>query len=415
MKSDSSCFTGPLGLIFSSGQFGWALVASLLLGLVFFGHSSALAQEQPEAAASEITVSDIGSEVPNEPPEATVGSQAEAGTADGPAEGTPAAPLGEAAAPGETSSTAGTSSPPSAETPGQNSPISLPPRQDGLPDPFGGFDLIKTIGAFLIVIVLLVICLKVLRHLTRGRRFGKGGQTFSLRGTMIIDSRKYLAAVEVDGHLVVVGVTPERLSGLASWPLAETDDFEDDNSGPKLGFEGPTTGRPLGQPLGASAGQGRNVQPGPTVSRQSLAERSREPQAPRPTSPESSFPPVDAPRQAARPGDSDDIVELNILAEQGRVIQPPKIAVPDSESQAAASREVGPEQGRAAERPFLQLDKDFEGPDLGASLEEAGPALEKIGDFPLSLDETPDSRLNDSLANDDFIKIFQDDFDKEQK
>ena len=84
-----------------------------------------------------------------------------------------------------------------------------------------GIDIIKALGAFVAVIAVLLIFLKLLSYLTRGRKLGKGGQSFTLKGTMILDSRRYLAAVEVGGHFLVIGVTPDRLTALANWPLAD--------------------------------------------------------------------------------------------------------------------------------------------------------------------------------------------------
>jgi hypothetical protein len=40
---------------------------------------------------------------------------------------------------------------------------------------------------------------------------------------MSLDSRRYLAAVELDGHLLVIGVTPDRITALANWPLEDDD------------------------------------------------------------------------------------------------------------------------------------------------------------------------------------------------
>jgi flagellar biogenesis protein FliO len=81
--------------------------------------------------------------------------------------------------------------------------------------------LMKFIGAFIVVLALLLICLRLIGWLSRGARLSKGGRVFNLRGTMALDSKRYLAAVEVDGHLLVVGVAPDRLTSLADWPLED--------------------------------------------------------------------------------------------------------------------------------------------------------------------------------------------------
>jgi flagellar biogenesis protein FliO len=108
-------------------------------------------------------------------------------------------------------------------------------------------DLLKALGAFILVIIILLIFLKILSHLTRGRGMTKGGKAFTLRGTMIIDSRRYLAAVEIDGHLLVVGVSHDRLTALAHWPLAVESDplarlFKDGDTveGPKAVVSAPS-------------------------------------------------------------------------------------------------------------------------------------------------------------------------------
>jgi flagellar biogenesis protein FliO len=124
-----------------------------------------------------------------------------------------------------------------------SAPVRMPPLKVAKPPPFpgasltpDGMTLIRFFGAFVAVVAVLLICLKIIAWLGRGRRPAKGGRAFTLRGTMALDGRRYLAAVEVDGHLVVVGVTPERLTGLAHWAL------EDDL------FDGPSIGGPLPDP-----------------------------------------------------------------------------------------------------------------------------------------------------------------------
>jgi flagellar biogenesis protein FliO len=108
--------------------------------------------------------------------------------------------------------------------------------------------IVKAIGAFVLVIALLLICLKIIGWLGRGRRSLKGNRAFTLRGTMALDAKRYLAAVEIDGHLLVVGVTADRLTALANWPLAEDEELDFDNEmfknvSPSQGpTQGPTKG-----------------------------------------------------------------------------------------------------------------------------------------------------------------------------
>jgi hypothetical protein len=75
---------------------------------------------------------------------------------------------------------------------------------------------VKIIGAFILVIALLLLFLKLLGRFSRGRSFSEG-KGFTLRATMTLDSRRYLAAVEVDGRLLVIAVTGDRVTPLAHW------------------------------------------------------------------------------------------------------------------------------------------------------------------------------------------------------
>jgi flagellar biogenesis protein FliO len=142
---------------------------------------------------------------------------------------------------------------------------------------------VKALGAFILVIALLVICLKAIGWLGRGRRAAKGGQAFVLRGTMLLDGRRYLAAVEVDGHLLVVGVTPERLTSLASWPLPGEDDggpLPDLPLGPRTqGAARPASRPPAGPPALSGPGLGFPGRQGP-AGPAARAAAAREPDGP---------------------------------------------------------------------------------------------------------------------------------------
>jgi flagellar biogenesis protein FliO len=86
--------------------------------------------------------------------------------------------------------------------------------------------MIGVLGAFLLVLALLLLFLRLIGRIGKGR--AKAGRVFTLRGTMALDSRRYLAAVEIDGQLLVVGVTPDRLTALGQWPLVlEDEPFQD--------------------------------------------------------------------------------------------------------------------------------------------------------------------------------------------
>ncbi|MDR3134644.1 MAG: flagellar biosynthetic protein FliO [Deltaproteobacteria bacterium] len=181
-----------------------------------------------------------------QPGGATEGAQPDGAQAQGPFTATDLAPVGAQAAQGQ-------------------APLARPPA--GIPEPAlppGGalpaVDVIKAAGAFVLVIALLVIFLKLLAYLSKGRKLAKGGRAFTLRGTMVLDSRRYLAAFEIDGRLLVVGVTPDRLTALANWPLAdeEGNDFgplaQDAVEGPKaLATPRPQPREPLGSKPEAQA------------------------------------------------------------------------------------------------------------------------------------------------------------------
>ena len=90
--------------------------------------------------------------------------------------------------------------------------------------PGGGLDLLKGLGAFLLVLVVLYLFLKGLGRL--GRFGGRRGRDafFELRGIQALDNRKYLAALEVEGRIIVVGVTQDRITPVAQWIIEHEDD-----------------------------------------------------------------------------------------------------------------------------------------------------------------------------------------------
>jgi hypothetical protein len=87
--------------------------------------------------------------------------------------------------------------------------------------PFSFRGLAKIFGAFILVIALLLIFLKLLGRLSRGRN-KSDGKGFILRATMSLDSRRYLAAVELDGRLLVVAIAGDRVTRIAHWPVDES-------------------------------------------------------------------------------------------------------------------------------------------------------------------------------------------------
>jgi flagellar biogenesis protein FliO len=98
-------------------------------------------------------------------------------------------------------------------------------------------------GVFVLVLATLILTLKALKRVGRFRAARGRGAVFELRGVQALDNRKYLAAVAVDGRLLIVGVTPDRLTPLGQWPLREEgaeDGLNPAEAGdPDLGFKLP--------------------------------------------------------------------------------------------------------------------------------------------------------------------------------
>jgi hypothetical protein len=87
--------------------------------------------------------------------------------------------------------------------------------------------ILKVCGAFVLVILALLIFLKILGRFARGKSF-RGGKEFVLKATMSMDSKKYLAAVEIDGRLLILAVAGDRVTPLAHWASREPAGFGDD-------------------------------------------------------------------------------------------------------------------------------------------------------------------------------------------
>ena len=101
------------------------------------------------------------------------------------------------------------------------------PGKSGIPmakDSLYGLGFLKAIGAFLLVLLLMFLALKGLGRLGRFRHLKGNKSTFKLRGTLALDARKYLAAVEIDGRLIVVGVSQDKINAVAHWPLYQDDE-----------------------------------------------------------------------------------------------------------------------------------------------------------------------------------------------
>ena len=83
-----------------------------------------------------------------------------------------------------------------------------------------GFKDLAWAGAALVLVLAALVLL--LKAVQRVGRFKAGrGTLFEMRGFQPLDNRKYLAAVAVDGRLLIIGVTPDRLVPLGQWPLLD--------------------------------------------------------------------------------------------------------------------------------------------------------------------------------------------------
>jgi flagellar biogenesis protein FliO len=102
----------------------------------------------------------------------------------------------------------------------EQSPV---PAVSGIP---GGLDFLWAFGAFILVLIILFFVLKLLKRLSRFRGTRGRDSVFEMRGVQPLDNQKYLAAVSIDGRLLVVGVSADRITPLAHWPLKEGTDVE---------------------------------------------------------------------------------------------------------------------------------------------------------------------------------------------
>lgn len=100
------------------------------------------------------------------------------------------------------------------------------------PGPRYGLDILRAFGMFILVLGLLFLTLKLIGRFSRFRGGRGRGNLFTMRGILPLDNHKYLAAVEVEGRMLIVGVTQDRVSPVAQWMMggaaenAETlDDF----------------------------------------------------------------------------------------------------------------------------------------------------------------------------------------------
>jgi hypothetical protein len=96
--------------------------------------------------------------------------------------------------------------------------------------------------ALLLVLAALILLLKALQRV--GRFKAGRGALFEVRGYQPLDNRKYLAAVAVDGRMLIIGVTPDRLIPLGQWMLLSEEEGGKGlftAEGPDFGLKPPET------------------------------------------------------------------------------------------------------------------------------------------------------------------------------
>ena len=114
-------------------------------------------------------------------------------------------------------------------TPAQTDPAQTQTKAQTIPA-FGqglGFKDMAWAGAALMAVLIALVLL--LKALQRVGRFKSGrGSLFEVRGYQPLDNRKYLVAVAVDGRMLIIGVTPDRLIPLGQWPIEDQELFPPD-------------------------------------------------------------------------------------------------------------------------------------------------------------------------------------------
>jgi hypothetical protein len=211
---------------------------------------------------------------------------------------------------------------------------------------------------------------------------------------MALDSRRYLAAVEIDGQLLVVGVTPERLTALGQWPLAVEDEpFRDLPPEPSRVADLSSKGLDKKFWLKTQAEKKLQTQPEAGLTQPTSSQSA--PTQPAPTPPPRPVAPATVEALVSlEPAGGDSVDSMVILDPPEK--PSPKFSVPT----------VAPDLGKALE-PSLQETIELE--PLSLRLETEEPPGERVFDeeteslgLGLSLDEEP---FLGPETNDDFLGL----------
>jgi len=83
---------------------------------------------------------------------------------------------------------------------------------------------LRLLGSLALVLALLVCGLWAYRWLAQQTQAGfkKWTRLMVIRESLTLGMRQRLLLVEVDGHRVMVGVSPSGITRLAEWPLGES-------------------------------------------------------------------------------------------------------------------------------------------------------------------------------------------------
>lgn len=110
--------------------------------------------------------------------------------------------------------------------------------------PSSGLGMLGVLGAIILAMTLLYLFIKALNRPRRFKSLKGRTSAFELRGIQPLDDTKYLAAVQIEGRLIVVGVTADRVIPVANW-FAE----EEEENQPRLKFSSAYPGSDPGPSL----------------------------------------------------------------------------------------------------------------------------------------------------------------------
>ena len=88
---------------------------------------------------------------------------------------------------------------------------------------FSGLDLLRMIASMLLVLTLLGGLLYLLKRMQSRLGAQTSGRQMKLVESLSLNSRHKIAMVQLDGHTVLVGVSPGQMACLAHWKNGDPD------------------------------------------------------------------------------------------------------------------------------------------------------------------------------------------------